>query len=258
MSISESLFFIYDNVNFYEQFGIINVHVDSGLYDESFLSNRTIIEQKIRKNPVPYFQEIQEDTLELKLSFAFSDKFDEEKIREVARNLKKDFYAPLIFSENPDRIFFALCTDNPRLIHTGLGTGYISLNFRCNAPWSFSPIYSSPIYDYSSNSIEGTQLKFTNKGNLSLSPLINVEMASGTSFSIQNLSDGGKLMSFTDLEVAEILEINCELEDIKTNVPLIYRYGNMNGDFLSLNVGVSNLLVKGNIKLQFQYEYRII
>jgi phage-related protein len=256
MSISESLYFIYDNINFYEQFGIINVHVENNLYEEPFLANRRINEIKIKNRSEPYFQNIEESPLSLKLSFAFEDTFDSEKIRAIARALKKDFYCPLVFSENPDRIFYCICVDESQLIHNGLGNGYVVLNFRCNSSYSYSPVYSSPIYDLTSNPASGTEISITNNGDLPMPILINIQIINGSSFSITNISDAGKSISFTGLDVAEVLEVNTENESITSTSS--YRYDNMEGEFLLLNRGVSKLLIKGKIKLQFQYQFRLL
>jgi predicted phage tail component-like protein len=235
----------------------MNVHIESGLYQESFLANRSINEIKIKGRSEPYFQNIEDSPISLKLTFAFEDSFDTEKIRAVARALKKDFYFPLVFSQNPDRIFYAICVDESQLIHTGLGTGYITVNFRCNAPWSYSPTFSSPLYDLTSNPIEGTSIQFINNGDLPITPIITVQIISGSTFSIQNISNGGQTISFTGLQVNEILTIDDD-QNITTDVPLTWRYSNMTGDFLEILRGVNNLLILGNIKLQFTYENKIL
>ena len=258
MSISESLYFLYDNINFYEQFGIMNVHIESGLYQEPFLANRTINEIKIKNRHEPYFQNIEESPIQLKLSFAFEDSFDEDKIRAVARALKKDFYTPLVLSQNPDRIFYAICVDESQLIHNGLGGGYVSLNFRCNAPWSFSPVFSSPIYDLTSNPVGGTNIQIINNGDISMPLLITSQIISGSSFSIQNISDSGKSISFSSLDINEIITIDTESEDISTSKLLTYRYDQMTGGFLIIPRGVNNLKILGNIKLQLQYQFRLL
>lgn len=259
--ISESLYFTYDNINFYEEFGIINVHVDSsGLYEENFLANREIIEQKIRGKSSPYFIEMQDFPLELKLSFAFNDGFDKDKIRSLARALKKDYYCPLIFSESIDQIFFAICTDDSQLIHNGNGDGYITLTFRCNSPYSYSPIYSSPLYDLSSNPIGGTELIIINNGDIDCHLLITVQVISGGSFSIVNKSNGGELISFTSIGDLETLTINTENESIQSDLPLTYRLDNMSSSsvFILLKRGINRLQIYGNVKIQFKYEARFL
>ena len=257
--ISESLYFIYDGVNFYEKYNIINVHIDSGMYEESFISNRIIKETRIRGGKT-YFQEIEDENLSFSVSFAFEDSFDRDKIRAVARDLKKSFYCPLIFSQDPEKIYFALCTDESKLIHTGLGTGYINLNFRCNSAFSFSPIYSSPIYDLSTNSIDGTNIELINNGDVEMYSIIEAQVINGGSFSIVNMSNGGEKISFSGISNEEIIIINTEIEDISTSAPLTYRYDNMSSDsvFILFQRGINNLKIYGNIKLQFKYENRFL
>jgi len=260
LAMLESLYFIYDNINFYEQFGIINCHIQSGLFEENFLANREIIEEKIRGRYNPYFIEIQEYPLELKLSFAFYDGFDKEKLNAVARALKKKYYCPLIFSENLDRIFYAICVDNPQLIHTGLGTGYIELTFRCNSPYVYSPVYISNLYDLSSNIIDGTEITLINNGDMEMFSILTIQVINSGDFSIVKKSDGGKLFSMTDLSDNETITIDTENENIQSDIPLTYRYDNMTlgSEFLTFPRGVNKLQIYGNIKLQVKYEYRFL
>jgi predicted phage tail component-like protein len=275
MTISQCLYFTYDNVNFYEQFGIINVNIDSGLYDESFIANRNLMEQKIRGNPIPYFQEIKDEPLEFKLSFAFSDSFDDDKIRSVARSLKKDYYAPLVFSDNPERIFYAICVDNPRLIHTGSGTGNITLNFRCNSPYAYSSVYTSSIYDTDTTADSSffatlfltptfsplgvTNITLVNNGDLSMRPIIYAKLLASDTFSIINLSNGGQQISFSGIAIGETITIDCQNEEIESDISTTtYRINNMTGEFLEIIRGNNILQVIGNIQLQFKYEYAFL
>jgi len=261
MSISESLYFTYDGINFYEEFGIMNIHVDnSGLYQETFLSNRNIIEQTTRYNQKPYFIEAIESPKQIQVSFAFYNGFDEDKLHAVARALKKDYYCPLIFSENPDKIYYALCIDENNLIHTGNSQGYISLQFRLNSPYVFSPVYSTVLYDLSSNEVGGTNITLTNSGDINMFFVATIQVISGGTFSIVNLSDGGKKMSFTGIANNEIITINTENEDITTDQILTYRYDKLSSDsvFMTIPYGINSLQIYGNVKLQFYYEFRFL
>lgn len=257
--ISESLYFTYDNVNFYEQFGIINCKIQSGMFEENFIATREIIEQKIRGKS-PYFVEMQDFPIELKLTFAFYDGFDQDNIRAVARALKKDFYCPLVFSELNDHIFYAICVDDSQLFHTGNNSGYITLTFRCNSQYSFSPIYSTNIYDLSSNPITGTEIQLINNGDVEMYSILTVQVISGGEFSIINKSKGGEKISFSNLSNNETLTINTEIEDIQSDIPSTFRIDNMSIDseFITFDRGVSRLQIYGNVKIQVKYEQRFM
>lgn len=261
MSISESLYFTYDNINFYEEFGIMNVHVDSsGMYQETFLANRSIIEQETRYNQKPYFVQTKESPKQIAVSFVFYDGFDEDKLHAVSRALKKDYYCPLVFSENPEKIYYALCVDENNLMHNGNSQGYITLIFRLNSPWCYSPVYSSELYDLSTNPVGGTNITLINSGDVDMYLLITCQVISGGSFSIVNMSNGGEKISFSNIVNNEIIMINSENEDITTDQVGLYRFDNMSNDsvFLSIPRGVNSLQCFGNIKLQIEYEMRFL
>ena len=269
MSISESLYFIYDNINFYEEYGIMNVHIDSGMYQETFLSGREILEQRTRRNPKPYLFQVKELPREIQMSFAFSESFDEDKLRSVARALTKDSYRQLIFSENPDKIFYAICVDEPQLIHNGLKLGYVTLKFRCNSPYAYSPVYIDDLIDLSSNPSTGTPIIFSNLGDIPCQPQISLLKINDGDISIINNSDSGKefkLSSLLDSEGVPIalsslknnedLFIDNENEEITSSIPDTYRINNLTGDFISLPRGINNLIIKGTCKIQFRYQFK--
>jgi predicted phage tail component-like protein len=240
-----------------QDYGIINCHVDnSGLYNESFLAPRSIRQVKTKYGK-SYFQGIDQENLTLKVTFAFTKTWDDELIREVARWLSEpNFYSPLIFSSNPDRIFYAIITNSPQLIHNGCREGYVELDFLCSHPWSFSPVYTQT-FDLSSNTIDGTIIQLINNGDLPIEPIIKVQFVSGTGFSIVNLSDSGKFIYFDGLQINETLTIDTENEDIQSDA-LVYRYNQMLGEYINFPRGVNNIKILGSINLQFIYELRTL
>lgn len=257
MSISESLYFVYNGISS-KDMGILNVSKSNVLQQEAFLPEREIKEVTIRNRNRPYFQSIISKPLVLDLRFAFENTWDEESIRATARWLYQDYFKEMYFSDNPDRKFYTIYTGSYNLLHNCLKQGYIEGQWRNIDDCSYSSVYSSPIYDLTSNTISGTEIELVNNGDISMPLIINVEIISGSTFSIKNLSDAGKSIIFSDLDIGEILEINTENESISTSKLLSFRYDQMDGEFLNLPRGVSRLLIKGNIKLQFQYQFRLL
>ncbi|WP_345595194.1 phage tail domain-containing protein, partial [Paenibacillus vulneris] len=89
--MKEGIDFCYDGL-YSVDFGLINCKIDSGFFEEPFLSEREISEIKVRGNDKPYFQEVIRSPLEFSLTFAFEDYYDEKKIREIARWLDQPYY----------------------------------------------------------------------------------------------------------------------------------------------------------------------
>jgi phage-related protein len=232
--------------------GLINVNISNGLQDEPFYGGREIIEEIIPGRKKPYFYDIRESPLSFNVAFAFEEVWNYDKMREVARWLIKDNYKELYFDDNVDKRYYAVVVDNPRLIHNCLKQGYVELTFRCNAPYAFSPIYTSQ-YDLSGIS-SPTIITFNNEGDDILKPEIEILKYGTGDFSITNLTDGGKVCSFTGLADQETVYVNNELRQIISDSGF-YRYDNHNGNYLELVRGENSLEVNGAAIIDFRYQY---
>lgn len=258
MTIRDSLLFSYAGRRS-DEMGLINVNLNNGLLEEAFLPERQILETKIRGRDEPYFNGISYSPLQFQLSFAFLDTWNDDKIREVARWLSQEYYQPLFFTSNINRIFYCMPIESPSLIHNAVQSGYITLTFRCNSPYTYSPVYKR-IFDFTSNTASGSDVEIDNIGDLPCKPKIYVKVISGTTFKIVNLSNGGEKLEFTGLANNETVTIDCDREEIETDIPLTYRFGNMTSDsnFLKLPYGVNRLKVYGNVQIAFEYQFKTL
>ncbi|TVX97969.1 distal tail protein Dit [Cohnella terricola] len=162
MTIKDSIYFIYDGIES-KRYGIANVNLDSGMQEEYFAASRRINEEQIRGRSKPYFQGIEKEPLKFSVSFAFEEAWDEATIREVKRWLTEpDYYKPLIFSNDPEKVYYAICVDDPQLVHNCLQQGYMKLNFRCNDAYAYSPLSLSKVYDWDENPLIIARNAFTN------------------------------------------------------------------------------------------------
>jgi phage-related protein len=188
------------------------------------------------------------------VSFYFDGGWDENKIRQVSRWLFQDYYKPLSFSDNPDRIFYAMVDSDSSLIHNGLSEGYVTLSFRCDSPYAYSPVYTTEIFDLTST----TSLQLTNEGDANLYPEIWIQTTVAGDVTITNLTNGGATTEFTDLASNETVYLNSETEDIATDIAGLYRYDNFNNTPLVLVPGINNLTITGKVKVQFRYQYKVL
>lgn len=153
MAIRDALYFSYDGKKSID-FGIMNINISSGMQEEPFAYSRSIIEESTRWRSKPYFKGIKKEPLSFTVNFAFEEKWDDEKIHEVKRWLtEQEYYKPLYFSDEEDgsdveKIYYALCINDPTLVHNCLKEGYVSITFRCNDSYAYSPIYTSREYDW--------------------------------------------------------------------------------------------------------------
>lgn len=157
ITIRDSLYFSYAGKKSVD-FGIINVNVSSGMQEEPLGASRSIQEVSIRGRDRPYFQDIKKEPLQFKVSLAFEDVWDTQKIREVARWLTDhDYYQEFYFTNeigrDPEKIYYALFVDDPILVHNGLKQGYITLTVRCDSATAYSPTMTSRLYQWDDRTI---------------------------------------------------------------------------------------------------------
>lgn len=248
----ESVSFVYDG-KYSSDYGLYNISLSNGMYEEVFTASRKIQEVTVRGNSKPYFQGFEYEPLEFELSFAFEDTWDDKKIREIARWLTQDYYKPLWFSENPDRWFYCVSIEDATLVHNGLKQGYVKLKMRCDSPYSYTPVMTSPIYDFST----GTGvIDFVNDGDTILKPEIWIQKIGNGDVSIKNMTNKGTEFKFTGLLDAETVYVNNEREYIETSLPSTYRYENFNNNYLELVYGKNRLEVTGECKINFRYQFK--
>ncbi len=251
--MQESLEFVFDNERSSDM-GVIQVATNSGLFTEQFVANKSIREEKVPGNDIPYFYGVEREPLSFPLKLWFEGGFDEEKIRKISRWIDQQFYKPFYTVSNPNRIFYCMSVDSSEHIHNGIKDGFLQLNMRCNSPYVYSKVYTET-HDFRANTVNGTDLKFINQGDIETKPLITVQMLEDGDFSIVNLSDGGKELKFTGLKNGEIVTVNNQLEDIKTSLPNTYRFDNFSDNYTSFIRGHNHLKVYGKAILTIKFHF---
>jgi len=245
--IRESLSFNYAGVSS-ESMGITNINIDTGMQSEPFFAERSIEEIEIPGNETPYFQRVKSKPLSFAVSFMFNDKWDERKLREVRRWLKQDYYQPLWFEEEPERIYYALAVEDSTLIHNCLKQGYVTLTFRCDSPYAYSPAVETA-------SITAGSFSLYNDGDDIVYPELWITTLGVGDVSIANTTTG-KTTTFTGLANEEVVYLNCINETIISDVTP--RYGAYNNIPLSLNIGLNNITLTGNATLVIKYQLKFL
>lgn len=256
VTIKESLDFSYAGKRS-DYMGLLNVTTKSGLYEENFIANKSIIEEKIPKRDKPYFFGVEYDPLTFPLTFSFNEKWTDKSIEEVALWLHQTTYQPLFFTNNINRIFYCMPVDDFSIIHNGLKQGYLELTMRCDTFHAYTPVYQE-VFDFTTNTVDGMDFTFINKGHLPCKPMMKLETVDGGDISIINYSDSGKEFKFTGLVNNETLIIDNENEHIKTDLAQTYRFSNFNNQYLSFPRGVNRCKVYGKCKITFQTEFKLL
>ncbi len=250
----EGLHFSYRGV-YSVDMGLINVNIENDMLEEPFIASREIKEIKVRGRNKPYFQGIEMEPLSFPISFAFKEKYDEKKIREVARWLSPQYYEPFFTIDNPNKIWFCLPVEEFMLIHNGLKQGYVQLTMRCDSSFTYSQQSVSPIYDFSNNTSSGTSFIFDNLGDVNLKPEMWITKVGNGDISIVNETNGNKEFKFVGLVDGETIYVSNENEYIRTDVSMIYRYDNFNDGYLSFVVGKNHLIAYGKFKMNLRYRF---
>lgn len=248
--IRESLYFSFAGRKSTD-FGIINVSISDGLFEEQVVSNKTINEVKIRGNDKPYFIDVTKEPKQFQLRFYFEETWNDQLINDVIRWLNVDFYEPLFFSENIDRVFYAMPVDGINLIHNGLKQGYLTLNMRCDSPYSYGHEQVTPWYECDNERM----IELDNLGHFPIMPEIWIQKIGDGNISILNYSNGTDEFKFTGLKNNEELYVDGENEIVETNLPNTYRLDNFSEYYVTLVYGRNTLKVTGDCKIKFRYRY---
>ncbi|MCU6710074.1 phage tail family protein [Paenibacillus sp. J5C_2022] len=141
---------------------MLQISLDGGMQEEYFAASQSIVEDRARGRQKPYFQRLEKSPLELAVQIAFQEEWTDGDLRALRRWLTEPhYYAPLIFSSDPEKIYYALYVDEPRLIHNARNEGYITLRFRCNDGYAYSPLMMSEQYDWEDNPTHIGLMQFT-------------------------------------------------------------------------------------------------
>lgn len=254
MTIKESLYLQYGDHRS-SDFKLMMGHVDSGLYEETFLSDRQIREIKVKGSDKPLFQDIEREPLTIPVNLIFEEPWNDDLIDRIAIWLNQDFYQPLSFSSNPHKVYYALCVDSIDIIHAGLKEGYLKLSFRCDSPYAYSHVKQSNIHvSGGSNAFE-----IFNRGHMICKPLIYIKKTiSDGNVRIINNSHNQQELVLNNLKLNEEVLIDCENEEIESNLPLTYRFDDHNDVFIEWAIGVNRIQMIGRFEMYFKYQFKYI
>ncbi|WP_440118479.1 phage tail domain-containing protein [Paenibacillus sp. QZ-Y1] len=248
------MYFVFDGITS-QDMGLINVNLNSGMLEEQLMSEQSITEEKIRHNDTPYFIGVERSPFSIEFSFAFEDVFDDEKIRTITNWLgNQPYYKELYFSNEIDRRYYVIYNDSPKLIHNALKQGYITINMRSISPYTYSPALTEGQYDFSANVPIGSDITIENLGNMNSPPVIEIEKIGNGEIEIINFSNSeSPNFRLTSLVDREKIIIDCQKEDITSDIPLTYHFDHVYGSYPSFVQGLNFLKVKGNCKITFKY-----
>lgn len=249
-TIKDKLYFNYNGVSS-KDFGLKAVDLSSGLYEETFVASRNIEETKPSGRATSIFHGITEEDRSFELILAFDNGFTEDKLESIMNWIFTDYYKPLYFDNNSDRVVFAMMTGDSNIVHNGMQEGYFTVNVKTNSPYIYSNLKSESFN-------QTAPLKITNNGHEDTYPYFKIEKIGDGDLKI---NVGGYNVLIANLKNGENIEIDTLREIIKTDLVGQYRYDNVRvgelGD-LMLKKGEQTYSVEGdaNISLEYREVYK--
>ncbi|MBD2846442.1 phage tail family protein [Paenibacillus sp. IB182496] len=249
MSMHGSLHFTFNGESS-RQYGVVLATIGGGLLSEPFLPNTSLLEERIRGRHHVYPTGTAYDPLEFTLSLAFEEEASPERLRRLAAWLRSSRYAPLVFEDKPTHVYWCQPVKDAAFQHNGRGSGYVTVSFRCNAPWAFTPVYTQA-RQFADNTVQGTDYVFENNGDAAVFPIMAVHLLEGSGFKLVNTSNKGEYFELQDLAPDEKLVIDHETKDIRSDLPQVYRYRNRTAGsrFMRMLPGANHLKIYGHIQL---------
>lgn len=253
-TIKDKLHFNYDG-KWSDEFNLIHVVLGSGMYEETLMANRSIIENKSKGNYKPFFSGIDETPLSFEMNIAFENKYTDKDLDDIIRWLFSDYYKPLYFEGREDRIFYCMPDGDSLLTHNGLNEGYITITMRCNSSNLYSPISFTPLHTIIDNSTK--TIDIYNNGHYTIYPEISIEKIDDGKVTIISKNNGDAIFEIINLKNNEQIYINCEKEIIVTDsITNKYRYNDVIGEYIKLSYGRNTFEIIGNCKIQLRYQAR--
>lgn len=219
-----------------EDFNIYNVHINqnssNGGLSEPFAATTTLHKITVPRISKNYLQFVERAPLQFSLEFYLDGEWSDDNLIKIARWLCQDTYQPLIFSEEPQRIYDTICMNTFDFVHDSLKHGWVQINFECKDYYSHSSTMGQDFdYDFSSGS--GT-VSIENQGSLNCFPEIWLTKIGNGALSIINHSDNDNKLEFYPASRATgILTCNGTVYDGETI--------SINNDVFEIDTGDGNV-----------------
>lgn len=249
-------------VDLYDEFGLIAVKIGGGMMESHFGISQSIIEEKNEYTDKPYFYGVDRQPISFSMKFARSNnrKWDYKTKVDFAKLIFAPYYQELKSEECPQVIYKVICIDKSTKVLNGNDEGYITLNFRTDAPWAWAPttIVSKVILGTNDNNPYTFNLE--NKSNVLNWYYPEMEIIT-TSSEIKIIGDKDKdrPFSFVGLNNKETIYVNNHTKKVIGNqlYPDNYRLDKFNMNWFRLKYGINNISVYRDCTLSYKMQYPI-
>lgn len=228
--------------------GVWRVHESGGLYEENTFSSRTIEKDSSVEGRISYLTKMTQENIKIDLTLYLENGVSDSKLDDIKGWLITDYYRPFYFEEQPDRICYVMLEGEMSIKHDGVN-GYINVTMTSSSKQWFG---QEVIVDAGSSKL----FDIISKGSTKTMPLISITgLSDHTSESparIKNTRTNEELV-VTALVEGETLLVDCLMENIKTSLPNIYRFDDVNDVYPSLKPGLNQFVVSGDVQVVIRY-----
>lgn len=248
-TIKDKLAFNFNGVSS-DQFGLVHISLDNGMYEETFVSSRELVETKSKGSNKALLHSIDDSMLEFDMTIAFENKYTDNDIDGIIRWLFVDQFKPLYFEGSENKVYMCLPTGDASIIHNGLNEGYFTIHMRCDSSNVYSQYITSNLETITTNKT----ITIENNGHFDVYPEISIKKNGAGKITIESLDNYGAIFEVLNLTNQEDIYINCEKETIETDLLGTYRYDDLIGEFPKLVYGSNRLKITGACTIQLRYK----
>lgn len=248
---SNAFNFTFNGVNS-DEYGLYNLSTSlgGGLNVDNFIGVRGIREDSIEGRDAPYYYGLKENPLSFTVNFGFirNSNPDNIELGKILDWLIQDTYQPLIFSDNPDKIYYVIFTASPTFHNNGLNDGYISLNARCLYPY---PVIKNTQTGVITVTTSGS-VTIKNAGKKKVVPSMEITIASSgnNTINIKNMNNGSEFEFTADYN--DVISVD-GFNRIPTNVTNNIQF-KPDKRWLEFDSGDNNLVITGDCSISFSFK----
>lgn len=241
--------------------GIHVVKVGTGVFSNSpFLPSVEILEDYAMNNDIPYYFGVRKKPLELEVTFSKLEGYWTWEARREFANLLTPEHADYIEfyyheEDEPIKIYYVKYINGIDLVSNNIRQGYLTVHFRCDSPYAYTPFYEK-IIDLST-STSPLLLTMANEGDEKCYPELWIKKVGSGTVKIRNLTNAGKEFVLTNLLDGEEVYIDNENGTIESSLSDTLRYDNHNGIYICLVKGENRLEIAGKCILKWRYRFKI-
>lgn len=247
----------------YNEFGIIAVNLSNGMIETHTGVTQDIIEEKSMSLDKPYFLGVDRKPITFSMNFARVDneKWDYQTKLKFSRLIFEPNYRELKSADYPQVVYNVICVDEPKKVLNGVDQGYITLNFRCDAPWGWSPatVVTKNISGASDENPYVIELENNSNVLQWYYPEVEFKTLGTTNFKMSNNKDGGRDFIFTDIYDGEVIYVNNDIKKVIGDqpYPLKYRLDKFNKNWFRLKYGKNKINIYTDCIISFKMKYPV-